>query len=146
VRTLRRIAPVRDRGLARMPLAIAVLAAGALSACQAATHVNQGHAGGPQTYQGHGVSFSFPAGWSVESPHGDTTSGNLLWRTAVGPGTPDDLILVDAFNVKIPVTPQNLDAANRVFAADLQQAGPPSKGPAPKPRWPACPLCCTASP
>jgi hypothetical protein len=128
VRTLRRIVPVRDWGLARVPLVIAVLAAVALPACQAATHVNQGHAGRPQTYQGHGVSFSFPAGWSVESPHGGTTSGNLLWGTAVGPGTPDDFIDVEAFNVKIPVTAQNLDAANRVFAVALEQAGATLEG------------------
>jgi hypothetical protein len=130
VRTLRRIVPVRDRGLARVPLAIAVLAAVALPACQAATQVNQGHAGGPQTqtYQGHGVSFSFPAGWSVESPHGGTTSGNLLWGTSVGPGTPDDTIQVDAFNVKVPVTAQNFDAANRVFAGAIQQAGATLEG------------------
>ena len=132
VRTLRRIVPVRDRGLARVPLAIAVLAAVALSACQATTQIHQGHAGGAQTYRGHGVSFSFPAGWSVRSQHGGTTSGNQLWSTAVGSGTPDDGIFVKAFRLNIPVTAQNLDAANRDIAAAFQQAGATLEGPATK--------------
>ena len=64
----------------------------------------------------------------MESPHRGTTSGNRLWGTAVGPGTAYDLIVVDAFSLKIPVTAQNLDAANRAFAVALQQAGATLEG------------------
>jgi uncharacterized RDD family membrane protein YckC len=53
-----RAAPLRNRALAVIPLAVVLVAAIGLAASRG------GHpAGGPQTYRGHGVSFVYPGDW-----------------------------------------------------------------------------------
>ena len=109
--------PARDRGLALLPLAIVVMTAIVLPASRSTS------AGGTQTYQGHGVSFSYPAGWSTGIPQGGTKPGNLLWATAVSSGTPHDLIIVESYQLKMAVAAQNIDALVPVLARRLQDLG-----------------------
>ena len=105
--------PARDRGLALLPPASVVLAAIVLPLSRSSL------AGGTQTYQGRGVSFAYPAGWSVVIPHG-TGTGNLLWSTAISPGTPHDAIVVRSYRLKIPVTAQNIGALVPALARLVQ--------------------------
>jgi hypothetical protein len=107
----------RDRSLALLPLASVVLAAIVLLVSRSAS------AGGTQTYQDHGISFAHPAGWSVGIPRGGSRTGNLLWVTSVGPGTPHDLIVVEDFRLKTPVTAQNIDAVVPALARLVQHLG-----------------------
>lgn len=92
------------RGLGLLPLTAVVLAAIVLPVSRSTS------TGGTQTYQDHGVSFAYPAGWSAETPDGGTSTGNLLWVTLVGPGTQYDGIVVEGYRLEIPVTVQNIDA------------------------------------
>ena len=123
-----RAGAVRHRSLTLVPVAIVVLAAGALSACQVTFTGGAQSSGGTQSYRGHGVSFTYPAGWSVGTLHGDVEVGNRLWATAVGPGTPDDLIAVEAYRLKLPVTAQNIDSLIPALASALRQAGATIQG------------------
>ncbi len=109
--------PARNRGLALLPLAGVVLAAIVLPLSRSAS------AGGTQTYHAHGASFAYPAGWSAGSEIGGTSTGNLLWTTAVGPGTPHDLIVVESFRLRTPVTAQNIGAVVPDLAGLLQRSG-----------------------
>jgi hypothetical protein len=80
-------------------------------------------AGGTLTDRVGGVSFDYPAGWGTESAQSDTGSsgGDKLWSTAVGPGTPHDLIVVEAFRQNLPVTAANLGAFTPGLQANVQQ-------------------------
>jgi len=109
--------PARDRGLALLPLAAVVVAAIVFAALRPNT------AGGAQTYQGHGVSFAYPAGWSPGNPQGGTTTGNLLWSTSVVPGTSGGGIIVQGYRLRAPVTAQNIAAVVPGLARLLQHAG-----------------------
>src|SRR5262249_54506028 len=109
--------PARDRGLALLPLAIVVLAAIAVAASRSTS------AGGTPAYHDHGVSFAYPAGWSVGTPHGGTITGDLQWATAVGPGTPYNLIVVDGYRLKTPVTAQNIGGLAPALARRLRHLG-----------------------
>ena len=109
--------PARDRSLALLPLAAVVVAAIVLAALRPNT------AGGAQTYQGHGVSFAYPAGWSPGNPQGGTTTGNLLWATSVAPGTSGGGIIVQGYRLSAPVTAQNIAAVVPGVARLLQHAG-----------------------
>lgn len=109
--------PARDRGLALLPLAAVVVAAIVVAA------LRPNSPGGTQTYQGHGVSFAYPAGWSSGVPHGGTTTGNLLWATSVAPGPAEGGIVVQGYRLKIPVTAQNIAAVVPGVARLLQHGG-----------------------
>lgn len=109
--------PARDRALALLPLALVVLAAVVLGVSRSAP------AGGAQTYQGHGVSFDYPAGWLEASPHGGSRAGNLLWTTSVRPGAQHELIVVEGYRLNIAVTAQNIGAYASSMAGLLQRAG-----------------------
>jgi uncharacterized RDD family membrane protein YckC len=112
-----RAAPVRHRGLAAVPLAVVLLAAVGLSAYRATS------AGGTGTYRAHGVSFDYPAGWREYSGSTSTSGGgDPLWRTAVGPGTQYDLIVVDAYQSPA-VTARDIDAITPDLAGVVEQAG-----------------------
>jgi uncharacterized RDD family membrane protein YckC len=115
--------PARDRGLALLPLASVVLAAFVLPVTRYTS------TGGTQTYQDHGVSFAYPSGWPAGIPHMSAETGNLLWNTAVGPGTPHDLIVVEGFRLRIPVTAQNIGAVVPALAGLLQHFGATPHGP-----------------
>jgi len=109
--------PARDRGLALLPLAAVVVAAIVFAA------LRPNSAGGAQTYQGHGVSFAYPAGWSSGTPQAGNTTGNLLWATGVAPPTPDGEIIVQGYRLRIPVTAQNIAAVVPGLARLLQHEG-----------------------
>jgi uncharacterized RDD family membrane protein YckC len=114
-----RALPVRHRGLAVVPLAFVVLAAVGLSAYRVISP------GGSQLYRAHGVAFDYPAGWQEESGYTSAVGGGArqLWGTAVGPGTPNDLIVVEAYRVDRAVTAQNIDAFLRPGLEHLEQRG-----------------------
>jgi len=109
--------PARDRGLALLPVAAVVVTAIVFAA------LRPNSAGGAQTYQGHGVSFAYPAGWSPGNPQGGTTTGNLLWATSVAPGTSGGGIIVQGYRLSAPVTAQNIAAVVPGVARLLQHAG-----------------------
>jgi uncharacterized RDD family membrane protein YckC len=114
-----RARPVRHRGLAVVPLAFVLLAAGGLSAYRVISP------GSSQLYRAHGVAFDYPAGWQEESGSTSTSGGaaRQLWRTAVGPGTPHDVIVVEAYRVGQAVTAQNIDAVTRGLENTVEQGG-----------------------
>jgi uncharacterized RDD family membrane protein YckC len=112
-----RARPVRHRGLAAVPLAFVLLAAAGLSAYRVIPP------GGSQTYRGHGVVFDYPASWQELSGGNDTSVGKKLWGETVGPGTPDDAIMVTAYRVNRVVTAQNLNAAALSAESSLRQGG-----------------------
>ena len=101
-----RASPSRRRALGFVALAAILLAATGVSIYRASS------AGGPQTYQAHGVAFTYPAGWQQPVSSRQITNGgtNQLWTTAVGPGTSLDLITVTAYHLNRPVTAQNIGA------------------------------------
>lgn len=82
---------------------------------------------GPGSYQGHGVSFHYPARWAVESAKTKGDAGNKLWTTTVGPGTELDLITVTAYGLKRNVTAQDMEAIAPVVR-DVSQRGFASLG------------------
>jgi uncharacterized RDD family membrane protein YckC len=118
-----RALPVRHRGLALVPLAIVLLAALGLSVYRVTS------AGSAQTYRAHGVSFDYPAGWQeVGYTNAEYGGAAKLWATAVGPGMPYAIILVEAYRVGLAVTAQNIDAGVPALESLLQQAGETVQG------------------
>jgi len=111
--------PVRHRGLAAVPLAFVLLAAAGLSAYRVISP------GSSQLYRAHGVAFDYPAGWQDQSGQMSSTSGGgpKLWDAAVGPGTPHDVIVVEAYRVGRTVTAQNIKATARALESELRQEG-----------------------
>jgi len=125
-----RAVPPPHRGLAAAALALVLLTAAGLAyrANPGGTPANPVTSAGG-TYRGHDVSFSYPVTWSAESAQENTAGGaNPLWTTAVGPGTPLDLIVVEAYQFNVPVTVQNIDALVPVIAVGLQHAGATMQG------------------
>jgi uncharacterized RDD family membrane protein YckC len=125
-----RALPVGRRGLALVPVAlVAVLLA--LSAYYASVTGNAA-----KTYQGHGVSFEYPAGWQ-EASNIDIAAGggNALWRTAVGVGTDKvSSVRVEAYRLGTSVTAENLaevkpEAATAVRQLLEQLSGAVQSGP-----------------
>ena len=114
--------PARNRNLALLPLAGVLLAAIILPVSRSNS------AERAQTYTGNGVSFAYPAGWSVGTPHGITATGDLLWTAVVGPGTQQDVILIEGFRLKAPVTTQNIEAIVPDLARLIQDNGYIFKG------------------
>jgi hypothetical protein len=123
-----RALPVRHRGLAAVPLATVLLAAAGLSAYRVISP------GTTSVYRAHGVLFDYPAGWQEESGYTSGSGGTArqLWRTAVGPGTPRDLIVVEAYRMSRAVTAQNIDAVTPVMESDLEHSGVAVQGTAEK--------------
>lgn len=125
-----RALPVRHRGLALIPVAlVAVLLA--LSAYHASVTGNAA-----KTYQGHGVSFEYPAGWQ-EASNVNVAAGsrNELWKTVVGVGTDEvSAVIVEAYRLGGPVTAENLaevkpEAATAVRQLLEQLSGAMQSGP-----------------
>jgi uncharacterized RDD family membrane protein YckC len=112
-----RALPGRRRSPALIPLALVLAAVAGLSAYRASTY------GNPQTYQAHGVSFSYPPGWqqggSIRYAAG--SSSGSAWTTVVGID-PLDVIIVAAFPATPPVTAANLPALTPVFTRELRRA------------------------
>jgi len=98
--TIVRAGPVRHRGLIMLsPLVLILLLALGLSAYRITS------AGGSQTYQGHGVSFDYPAGWQEAGLPVDLALGQVrlkLWSTARGQD-PEDWIDVAGYRLNPPV-------------------------------------------
>ena len=67
----------------------------------------------------------YPAGWQEENGYTSAAGGGArqLWGTAVGPGTPRDVIVVEAYQVGRVVTAQNIDAFLRPGLEHLEQRG-----------------------
>jgi Tol biopolymer transport system component/uncharacterized RDD family membrane protein YckC len=116
-----RALPVRHRGLALVPVAlVAVLLA--VSAYHASVTGNEA-----KTYQGHGVSFEYPAGWQEASKvHQVAASGggNELWGTGVAVGTGTNVVnavIVSAYRLSTPVTAENLADAKAAVTTAVRQ-------------------------
>jgi uncharacterized RDD family membrane protein YckC len=125
-----RALPVRHRSLALIPVAlVAVLLA--VSAYHASVTGNAA-----ETYQGHGVSFEYPAGWQ-EASNVNVAAGstNELWKTVVGVGTDEvSAVIVEAYRLGAPVTAENLaevkpEAATAVRQLLEQLSGAMQSGP-----------------
>jgi Tol biopolymer transport system component/uncharacterized RDD family membrane protein YckC len=116
-----RALPVRHRGLALVPVAL-VAGLLAVSAYHASVTGNEA-----TTYQGHGVSFEYPAGWQEASKvHQVAASGggNELWGTAVAVGTGTNVVnavIVSAYRLSRPVTAENLADAKVEFETVVRQ-------------------------
>lgn len=94
-----RAVPVRHRGLMLSPLVLILLAALGLSAYRITS------AGGSETYQGHGVTFDYPAGWQEAGLPVDLALGQVrlkLWSTARAQD-PADWIDVAGYRLNPPV-------------------------------------------
>ena len=65
---------------------------------------------GSQTYRGHGISFSYPAGWGQGHGTSIVQTGNRLFDLAVGPGADADVVIIDSYRLTKAVGPQNLGA------------------------------------
>jgi uncharacterized RDD family membrane protein YckC len=111
-----RALPARHRGLALVPLAVVLAAAAGLSASFAAS------AGGPRTYQAHGVSFDYPAGWQPVTTSGISFRAQFgraaLWSAALAFG-PDDAIIAAAYPAPPPAA--SLAAFTPAFGLLLRQ-------------------------
>jgi uncharacterized RDD family membrane protein YckC len=113
-----RALPVGHRGLALVPAAL-VAALLALSACAASVPANAA-----KTYQGHGVSFQYPAGWQEADKVqvGAAGSGNELWRIVISVGSDKvSIVLVQAYRLGRPVTAENLAEAKAEAATGVRQ-------------------------
>lgn len=98
-------APVRNRGLALVSLAVVVLAALGLSVYRA-TGPDE-----PRTYRAHGVSFDYPARWHLQNSTLYASAGDQpLWKASVGPGSALDAVTVSAYQAGSPTTAANVDA------------------------------------
>jgi hypothetical protein len=79
--------------------------------------------GGPQTYRGHGVSFTYPAGWQ-QVPASDlrpaARAGAATWTAALALG-PHDLILLEALPQDPPVTAATIASFASGFGQELRQ-------------------------
>lgn len=106
--------PAHSRSLALLPLAGVLLTA---------IVVPLALPSGARTYHDHGVWFAYPARWFVETPHQSKGTGSPLWLTSVGPHTPHDVVVVEAFRLKIPVTAQNIDTFVPEMAEVIERTG-----------------------
>jgi hypothetical protein len=93
-----------------------------------------------KTYQGHGVSFEYPAGWQEASKVnvGAGVDPDELWRAGVGVGSGPrevSVVMIQAYRLGAPVTAENLaeikpeaaTAVRQLFEQQLSgamQAGP----------------------
>lgn len=135
-----KVQPTRHRGpaliaVALLPVVLGVLVATDLPAGSPFTGrapVAAGRAAvganGAHTYRGHGVSFSYPAGWQPESAsREDHKGGTALWYAAFGPGTASDFVGIEAFelNGAVPAGDLGLIApqVTRLVRSVAKQAG-----------------------
>jgi uncharacterized RDD family membrane protein YckC len=105
--------PMRHRGLA----AAAVASALVLILTGAFVYV-AASAEEEKTYHAHGVSFDYPAEW--EEVLSVNAASDKLWSTEVGVGD-ENLVIVNAYQLNVPVTAENLDEAKAEFTPLLQQ-------------------------
>ncbi len=113
-----RALPVRHRSLALAPLVLVVV----LVAVAGYYHPSvTGNAA--KTYQGHGVSFEYPAGWQEASNVQVVAGGeDALWRIAVGVGTDEvSSVRVEAYRLGAPVTAENLAEVKPEVATAVRQ-------------------------
>ena len=75
------------------------------------------------TYQGHGISFSYPAAWTdFGIRYGQSSGpGSQQWRTFVGPGTQYDGVIVTAYPVSHALAAQNIGALIPALESDVKQ-------------------------
>src|ERR1022692_672773 len=113
-----RVQPARHRGLALIPMALlpvalVALVATGLSAGRAPVTAGRAAVGadGAHTYRGHGVSFSYPAGWQSESASSSDGGGTRLWQTAFDSATGTGLVWIGAYEMDSAVVAGNLGLA-----------------------------------
>ncbi len=63
---------------------------------------------GSQTFRGHGISFSYPAGWEQGHSTNMEQAGNRSWNLAVGPGSDTDVVTIESFRLTKAVGTGNL--------------------------------------
>ena len=112
-----RAVPVRNRGLALVPLAVVLLAAAGLLAYRATS------AGNTLTYRANGVSFNYPAAWTEHGTHTEHSigPGSQLWSTFVGPPTPYDGVKVTAYPVNQAVAAQDIGVLALALESDVKR-------------------------
>jgi hypothetical protein len=106
------------RGRALLATALALLAA-----CLSADAVAVG-ARTAKRYSGHGVSFKYPARWSLMKPGTlVATRGSSLWTTWLGPpaqagkSIASDLVMLSAYHTPTAITRANAPVYSRQVAA-----------------------------
>ncbi len=105
--------PARHRGLAVASVVLVAVAVAGLSAYRMASPESS------NSYRGHGISFSYPAGWQEESWTSSRQLGaSPQWRVVISPGTQgDDGIVLEEYRLSHPVGAANFAA----LAAQLQR-------------------------
>lgn len=128
-------------------LRTSVLAAAAiliLSACSASVNIGEGDTGatgttgttgstdtgttGGNTYEGNGVSFSYPEDWQeLESTGVQASTGGELWTVLVGPGPGADTVILTGYPLQQEVNESNVADVEAEIVSTLtslsQQAG-----------------------
>lgn len=101
-----RAVPARHRGLAALAMSVLLLVLVGVATQRASDSVEESN-----TYLGNGVTFDYPAGWIEGSGEmaASSAGGETLWSTAVGLAE-RDLVTIQVYRLKVPVTAQNLDA------------------------------------
>jgi uncharacterized RDD family membrane protein YckC len=102
-------------------VAVVVLATAGLSAAQLASPA------GSQAYRGHGISFSYPAGWAQGHSTSMAQTGDRLWNVTVGPGNDTDFVIIESYRLAKVVGPGDLGAVagelHHLIQGQLQQQG-----------------------
>ena len=97
----------RSLALSLTCVAVVIFATAGLSAIRLASP------SGSQTYRGHRVSFSYPAGWAQGHSTSMENAGNRLWSVTVGPGDEADFVIVESYRLNKAVGPGDLGAVTR---------------------------------
>jgi len=110
-----RALPGQRRSLALAPLILVLAAVAGLSVYRATSDE------GSRTYQGHGISFDYPAGWNEMDIKPTQSAGGAekLWTAAVGLGQ-HDLVVVYAYRLNYSVTDENLPTVMSYFDEIIQ--------------------------
>ena len=112
-----RAAPARHRGIAAVVMSVVLLVLVGVAVQQASESGEESN-----TYLGNGVTFDYPAGWIKGSGEmaASSAGGDALWSTAVGLAE-RDLVTIQVYRLKVPVTEQNLDAVTPELEQLVQQ-------------------------
>jgi hypothetical protein len=73
------------------------------------------------TFNGHGISFSYPSEWKSLQISGTSASqGSQLWSETFGPDEAN-FVTVSQYQVNIPITTQNIDQHSDELTTQIQQ-------------------------
>jgi hypothetical protein len=76
--------------------------------------------GGSQTFNGHGVSFQYPADWKPFTVSGTSASqGNQVWSESFGIDS-GNFVTVSQYTVGLAITPSNIDQHSSELTTQIQ--------------------------